>query len=153
MQTRRTLLAQFTGLLALGPATLLAESNYPRMQVWKSPTCGCCSKWVTHMQNAGFDVTATNVPNVGPYKAEAGLPPDLASCHTAMVAGYFVEGHVPAEDVVRMLEERADIAGLAVPGMPLGSPGMESSTPEAYDVMAVGKDGSVTVFAHHPVVA
>ena len=100
---------------------------------------------------AGFEVEATNVSNMNAVKREVGLPPALASCHTAIVAGYVVEGHVPAEDVIRMLQTRPEISGLAVPGMPLGSPGMESPTPEAYDVLAFQKDGTIEVFQHHPV--
>ena len=101
------------------------------------------------MREAGFDVTATNVGDVGVYKERYGLPLQLASCHTAVVSGYVVEGHVPATDVKRMLAEQPDIVGIAAPGMPLGSPGMESPRPEAYDVVAFDADGNTTVFASH----
>lgn len=153
MKSRRVFLSQASALLAVAPVTLWAESKYPPVQVWKSPTCGCCSKWVDHLRAAGFDVEATNVGNMNAVKREVSLPQALASCHTALVDGYVIEGHVPAEDVARMLDTRPDIRGIAVPGMPLGSPGMESPTPEPYEVIAFGADGKMSVFARHdPVV-
>ncbi len=131
--------------LALGSG---ASADPAEVRVYKSPTCGCCSKWIDHLKQNGFSVRATDVPDVTPIKAENGLPRPLASCHTAFVGGYLVEGHVPAGDIRRLLRERPDVAGLAVPGMPIGSPGMEGPNPERYRVFSFGSDG-VSVFSTH----
>lgn len=127
----------------------LAGDVAPTVQVYKSPTCGCCDKWIEHLRAEGFAVEATDVSDLRRVKAENGVPPRLTACHTAFVGGYYVEGHVPASDVARLLEERPAVAGLAVPGMPEGSPGMEGPDPERYDVLAVERDGSVRVFSTH----
>lgn len=119
------------------------------MQVYKSPTCGCCQKWVDHLRSRGYNVTVSDVSDVSRVKRDLGVPSGASSCHTALVGGYFIEGHVPEEDISRLLAERPNIAGLAVPGMPIGSPGMEGPNPQAYSVFAVHKDGKVTVFAEH----
>lgn len=118
----------------------------PEVTVYKSPTCGCCSKWVTHLEENGFDVTTSDMPNVTPMKQRLGVPGALASCHTAVLGGYVVEGHVPADVMKRLFDEQPEIAGLAVPGMPIGSPGMEGPNPQPYDVIAFKKDGSQEVF-------
>ena len=118
--------------------------------VYKTPTCGCCALWVDHMRANGFRVAVTDVAQLAPVKATHGVPGDVATCHTGKIGGYFVEGHVPAEDVRRMLRERPDIIGIAVPGMPQGSPGMEQGgATESYDVIAIGRDGSRKVWASH----
>jgi hypothetical protein len=117
--------------------------------VYKTPTCGCCALWVDHMREHGFRVAVTDVAQLTPVKRTYGVPSDVATCHTGMIGGYFVEGHVPAEDVRRMLRERPDIIGIAVPGMPAGSPGMEVGVVESYEVIAIGKDGSRKVWAAH----
>ncbi len=140
-------LALCAALLAFALAPPLAAEP-PEVQVYKSPTCGCCDKWIDHLRAEGFRVRATDVADVGPIKTENGLPPALAACHTAFVGGYVVEGHVPAADVRRLLDERPDVAGLAVPGMPIGSPGMEGPNPERYQVLSFGESG-VEVFAEH----
>ena len=117
--------------------------------VYKSPTCGCCGGWIEHMEQAGYTVDARDVDyaELARQKGEHGIPADLGSCHTGSVGGYSLEGHIPAYVIDRLLEERPDdIRGLAVPGMPAGSPGMESPTPEAYDVIAIRKDGSRVVY-------
>ena len=146
---RRQLLA-FSGAFLSGlPWLARAEVQTPLVEVYKSKTCGCCSKWVDHMRAAGFRVNATDVPDVNVYKQQYGLPPQLASCHTAVVDGYVIEGHVPADDVIRMLRERPEIKGIAVPGMPLGSPGMESSNPERYETIAFDSQGRQAVYAVH----
>jgi hypothetical protein len=132
-----------------GPLVARAADAGPLVQVYKSPTCGCCGKWVDHLRAAGFTVQATNVADVNQYKLEYGVPIQLASCHTAIVEGYIVEGHVPADDVIKMLREKPAIKGIAVPGMPLGSPGMESPNPERYETIAFDADGNTTVFAIH----
>ena len=123
-----------------GPATV---------RVYKSPTCECCAKWVEHLKSHGFAVEVTEVPDVDRVKREHKIPDRLASCHTATVGSYYVEGHVPADDVKRLLKERPRIAGLAVPGMPIGSPGMEGPGAEPYDVLAVDAKGETKVFASH----
>lgn len=127
-----------------------ATAGLPLLLVYRSPTCGCCESWAGHMQGAGFPVEVRDMEDIAPIKAEAGMPAGMESCHTARVGDYFVEGHVPAEDVKRLLAEKPDARGLAVPGMPQGSPGMEQgAVPEPYDVLLVAKDGSTSVYAHH----
>jgi hypothetical protein len=127
-----------------------ADANLPLVGVYKSPTCGCCESWVEHMRSAGFPVEVRALEDLGAIKAEVGVPAGQGSCHTARVGDYFVEGHVPADDVKRLLAEKPDVRGLTVPGMPLGSPGMEQGgVQEAYDVLVVARDGSTSVFAHH----
>lgn len=123
----------------------------PHAVVYKSESCGCCKVWVKHLEDSGFTVDVHNVDNLGPTKERVGIPPAMGSCHTAEVGGYFVEGHVPADDIKRLLKERPDAKGLTVPGMPAGSPGMEvpSGEVQPYDVILVAKDGTTSVFAHH----
>ncbi len=116
--------------------------------VYKTATCGCCSKWVEHLQKSGLDVAAVNVASTAPAREQAGVPNRLGSCHTAVVGDYWVEGHVPADLVDRLMTERpVDIQGIAVPGMPMGSPGMEGPNPVRYDVIAYHTDGSTSVYA------
>ena len=118
--------------------------------VYKSPTCGCCGGWADHVRAAGFRVIERDTSDVGAVKRRLGVLPTLGSCHTAMIGGYVVEGHVPADAIDRLLEERPGIVGIAVPGMPAGSPGMESATPhEPYDVLTFDKDGRTSVFARY----
>ena len=133
-----------TGIIAFRETS---GRSLPSVTVYKSPTCGCCAKWVDHLEENGFSVNTVETYDVAEIKARYGVPGDLSSCHTALVDGYVVEGHVPAEEVKRMLSEGAEIAGLAVPGMPMGSPGMEGSRTDSYDVMAFQKDGTRTVYA------
>lgn len=117
--------------------------------VYKSPWCGCCDAWVDHLRENGFSVTVTETEDLAAVKRQENVPDDLQSCHTAMVDGYVVEGHVPAVDIRRLLTDRPDAAGLAVPGMPLGSPGMEvDGRKEAYDVILFGPDGR-SVYGRH----
>ncbi len=118
------------------------------VQVYKTPTCGCCAKWVDHLRDNGFSVSVTDLKDVTPIKLENGVPRRLASCHTAIADGYIVEGHVPAEDIRRLLDERPKVSGLAVPGMPIGSPGMEGPNPKRYEVLSFGADGT-RVFSEH----
>jgi hypothetical protein len=126
-----------------------ADADPRAFQVYKSPTCGCCQSWIDYIRSRGYAVTVSNVLDMSSVKRELGVPDDLAACHTAVVGGYFIEGHVPAEDIARLLAERPNIAGLAVPGMPVGSPGMEGPNPQPYWVLAVKKDGSSEAFAAH----
>ncbi len=124
-------------------------TGLPVVQVWKSPTCGCCSKWIDHMKEAGFTVKARDMDDITMVKRLAGVPDNMASCHTAVVNGYVIEGHVPAKDVKRLLKERPqNITGLSVPGMVSGSPGMENGRVEPYDVVSFGNNG-VQVFSSY----
>ena len=144
-------------LLALGLVAtvglngqLQAEDGLKDIHVYKSPTCGCCEKWADHMRDNGFDVVTHDVQNLQPIKEKAQLRPGLGSCHTAFIDGYAIEGHVPAEDVRRLLEQKPDAHGLTVPAMPVGSPGMEmGDRQDDYQVLLYGEDG-VKVFAEHP---
>jgi hypothetical protein len=137
--------------LLLGAALLSsgAFAAEPIITVYKSPTCGCCSKWVEHLEENDFAVETVDIPDLRMVKSIAGIAPEHASCHTARVGDYVIEGHVPADDIRRLLEERPDARGLAVPGMPLGSPGMEAPQPEHYEVLLIDKEGKTTVFAEH----
>lgn len=133
-------------------ADVAAMATDPRLVVvHKNETCGCCHLWVEHMEKNGFKVVVRNVDNLAGIKESVGVPAGMGSCHTARVGGYFVEGHVPAADIARLLDEKPDAKGLTVPGMPLGSPGMEvaSGDTQAYDVYLVARDGSTAVFARH----
>ena len=139
-------LAAAVALAAFIAATTPAGAE--QAVVYKSPTCGCCSAWVDHLREQGFDVEANDVADVAQYKREHGVPYDLGSCHTAVIGGYVIEGHVPAADIRRLLAERPDIAGLAVPGMPSGSPGMPGPA-QSYAVIAFDRDGNQQVYARH----
>lgn len=121
------------------------------IQVYKSPTCGCCGDWIEHLREHGFTVEVVDEPNMFAVKSELGLPRELASCHTARIADYLIEGHVPAGDIQRLLEDRPQLAGLAVPGMPVGSPGMEveGQPADAYDVVAFDATGTTSVWASY----
>lgn len=132
--------------LATGGLSLAGASE---VTVYKSPSCGCCKNWVKHMQDNGFTVKSIDVADVSPYKLRNGVSPMLASCHTALVEGYVIEGHVPAADIRRLLKERPKIQGLAAPGMPSGSPGMEQGHKDPYDVLSFDKAGKTSVYAKH----
>ena len=121
------------------------------VEVFKSVTCGCCSKWVEHLTAHGFNVRTTDTEALDDLKAKHQIPRPVRSCHTALVGGYVVEGHVPAADVQRLLKERPAVAGIAVPGMPIGSPGMEvpGMKAQAFDVIAFTKQGTTRIFASH----
>ena len=129
--------------LVLAGATRARATDLPRMVVTKDPSCGCCRGWAEHVRAAGFPIEIVESASVGRLKARLGVPQDLAGCHTAEVGGYVVEGHVPAAAIRRLLEERPAATGLAVPGMPVGSPGMEveGSPPEIYEVVLFGPSG------------
>ena len=141
------------GVATAGLAGVLhAQSPSPRIEVFKSPTCGCCSAWVEHMERAGFVVDTQDIQQDELYalKAQSGITPELASCHTALVDGYVVEGHVPSADVARLLAERPQGIGLSVPGMPIGSPGMEMGNQrDTFDTLLVLRNGSIEVFERH----
>lgn len=141
------------GAGAASPATPAtpshAHAEAHEMVVHKTPWCGCCAAWVDHVEAAGFEVRVEEHEDLAPIKAEAGVPRELQSCHTATIGGYVIEGHVPAADITRLLEEGPDAIGLAVPGMPAGSPGMEvPGYSQAYEVVMFSEDGR-EVFARH----
>lgn len=145
---RSVIVAVFIAALGVSPARAESDSM-PVVTVYKSPTCGCCSKWVDHLKANGFKVAAFNVDDVTQHKSRLGVPPAMGSCHTAEVAGYVVEGHVPAQAIQRLLRERPAARGLTVPGMPQGSPGMEGPRKDAFDVLLIDPRGSTRVFAHY----
>ena len=152
MHARHLLLTLTLALtLGLSGAAQTARATQTAMEVFKTSTCGCCGKWVEHMRAAGFAVTFTDIDQaeLDRVKAKHGVARELHSCHTALVDGYVIEGHVPASEVRRLLTERPKVAGLAVPGMPLGSPGMEVSGVKAqpYDVLSFQKNGGSRVFS------
>lgn len=124
----------------------------PEITVYKNPNCGCCKNWIDHLRNHGFEVLTKEVSEMRDIKTANAVPAELASCHTALVGGYVIEGHVPAGIIEQLLREHPDIAGLAVPGMPIGAPGMEMQgrEPQPYDILAFTKDGKVSVYAHVP---
>jgi hypothetical protein len=147
----RTLLIGVAGALVLSSALFGQQPAKPKpipISVYKSPACGCCSLWVDYMRKNGFDAKVQNVDNIGALKLKLGVREEFASCHTTEVGGYIVEGHVPVEAVQRMLKERPKIAGIAVPGMPMGSPGMEvpSGQKDSYNILAFTSDGKTTVY-------
>ncbi len=147
----------FLGTLAVGAALLspagaaLAQAaRLLAIDVHKSPLCGCCGDWVKHLQANGFAVTVHDVEDTGVYRKRYGMPERFGSCHTGVIAGYAIEGHVPAADIKKLLATKPKAAGLAVPGMPVGSPGMEQGPRvDPYDVLLVKADGSASVFASY----
>ena len=143
---------QFVASLALVPMAVTfarpaaSEPKGMPVEVWKDPTCGCCNEWIVHLRKNGFSVTTHDSGN-GAARAKAGIGPQYGSCHTALVGGYAIEGHVPAQDIRRLLEQRPKAIGLAVPGMPIGSPGMEMpDRRDPYDVLLVELGGTTRVF-------
>lgn len=156
---RRLVLARLLGAAGVltAPALLRAQTQPPSkptgqavlVEVWKSPTCGCCKDWITHLEANGFRVKVNDVGNTA-ARARLKVPVKLGSCHTAWVGGYAIEGHVPSADIHRLLKQRPDAIGLAVPGMPLGSPGMDGpaydNRQDPYDVLLIVHDGSTKVF-------
>ncbi|MCE0505942.1 DUF411 domain-containing protein [Roseivivax sp. GX 12232] len=154
-QTTLTRRAMLTGLAAAGLTAILPRSvraAAPRMHVLKDPNCGCCSAWTEILAAEGFEITteASAGTALSRYKLDNGIPMDMISCHTGKIEGYMIEGHVPAADIRRLLDEAPDAVGLAVPGMPYGSPGMgPESQREAYDVLLILRDGSTEVFTSY----
>jgi len=139
----------FVSATGLGWAHSAEHSDAIAITVYKSPTCGCCANWVDHLRKHGFRVTVKDTIDLDPIKEKLGVTQPLASCHTGVVRGYVVEGHVPAADIKKMLKERPKVVGIAVPGMPMGSPGMEGPRSEPYEVLAFDKQGKTRVFARH----
>ncbi|WP_341887956.1 DUF411 domain-containing protein [Variovorax sp. YR752] len=141
------------GLAALAaPAWAAAQAPAIHAEVWKSPTCGCCKDWIAHMEKSGFRFTVHEVGNTA-MRQRLKVPMALGSCHTALVGRYAIEGHVPAKDVQRLLKEKPDAIGLTVPGMPVGSPGMDGpeygARKDPYDVLLIAMDGSTRVFSSY----
>ncbi len=138
------------GIIVAGAVGVTAQprTTKPGVTVYKTPTCGCCAKWVEHMRTSGFEMKVIDLEDIEHIKRANGVPGKMESCHTALVGGYVVEGHVPADLVQRMLREKPAIAGIATPGMPVGSPGMEvpNFKAEPYSVMAFDKAGKATVY-------
>lgn len=148
---RRLFLGHAGALAALVALPVLAVSPAGEVQVYKSPTCGCCGAWVEHMRGAGFKVVVTEVDNPSAVRARLGLPDRYGSCHTATVGGYVLEGHVPAAEVKRLLATRPAALGLSVPGMVPGSPGMEAGTRhDPYQVLLIDRAGHGSVYASYP---
>ena len=146
---RQALIAGLLMVALAGPG--MAQSR-PVAKVWKDPNCGCCKDWVTHLEGAGFDVQVLDTGNAA-ARARLGIPQKYGSCHTAQIGGYAIEGHVPAADIQRLLREAPRAIGLAAPGMPVGSPGMDGpgygGRKDAYDVLLIGTDGNSTVYQAH----
>ena len=135
--------------VAPGKETTLAAHEL-QVQMHKNPGCGCCDLWAEHLREHGFTVASTPDPDILELKGELGIPRPAMSCHTAMIGDYFVEGHVPATDILRLLREKPEhVTGLAVPGMPLGSPGMEHAHPQDFNTIALLSDGTAYVFETH----
>jgi hypothetical protein len=117
--------------------------------VYKNPSCGCCNKWVEHLQEKGYRVEVQNRNNLASIRSSLGIPGKLQSCHTAKIGNYLIEGHVPAADIERLLNDKPQVAGLAVPGMPMGSPGMEGPRKDTYQVLTFQENGAINVFNRH----
>ena len=149
MLSRAGLVALLTLLTAAVP-THESRVTAVSVVVYKDPNCGCCKSWVEHLRKHGFEVVAKDTADMTAIKRTGRVPEALHSCHTAFVNGFVIEGHVPAADIQRLLAEKPRVAGIAVPGMPIGSPGMEmGSRVDRYDVIAFNRDGSTRVFARH----
>ncbi|HEY0060659.1 MAG TPA: DUF411 domain-containing protein [Telluria sp.] len=126
-----------------------ASAALPVVEVFKSATCGCCEGWTTHLKEQGFTVKTSNVANPSDYREKFGIPTAMGSCHTARIGAYVIEGHVPASDIKRLLQSGVKARGLAVPAMPMGSPGMEGDRSDPYDVFLIQPDGRTTVYKHY----
>ena len=151
--SRRQLLILVSSSIVATPLTGLANDTTPDIHVVKDPQCGCCNAWIKILETEGFGVTTEDSSSslLTEFKIESGIPKDMMSCHTAKVDGYFIEGHVPASDIKRLIADRPDALGLAVPAMPYGSPGMgPEDEREAYDVFIVRTNGATEVFQHYP---
>ncbi|MCU7815730.1 MAG: DUF411 domain-containing protein [Candidatus Thiodiazotropha sp. (ex Rostrolucina anterorostrata)] len=144
-------ISPYTKLVSWVLASFLIASqvNAADIVVYKSPTCGCCSAWIKHLQKNGFSVEMHDRKNMQLVKNSLGVPNHLQSCHTALVGGYIVEGHVPADDITRLLKEKPAVKGVTVPGMPMGSPGMEGPRKDKYDVLTFEKNGKTRVYSSY----
>jgi hypothetical protein len=135
--------------VALAGVVVTAQADRPTVLVYKTPTCGCCTKWVEHLQTNGFKVVTQHRDDLTSIRQQQKVPLAVTSCHTALVGSYVVEGHVPAQDVKKLLAEKPSVKGIGVRGMPIGSPGMEGPNPQRYDTLAFTEDGKTRVFAKH----
>ena len=133
-------------LLAVIIGVANAEQTTPRITVYKSPTCGCCDKWIKHLEQNGFVVEAHNRKDMKSIKQKNGIKPQYQSCHTGLINGYYIEGHVPAQDIKKLLVEKPKAAGLSVPRMPMGSPGMEGHRKDPYSVYLIQENGESKVY-------
>jgi hypothetical protein len=135
-------------LVLTGAALIRSAEASPQITVYKTATCGCCHRWVAHLESEGFDVTAIDVDNLPVIKVANGISPELSSCHTALIDGHVIEGHVPADAIRRMLSENPELAGLSVPGMPAGSPGMEvpSGQVQPHNILSIDQQGVAKVY-------
>jgi len=153
VQTTRRAWLGGIAVMVLVPSTMLAYAAPATMQVWKDPNCGCCKDWIAHLEKNGFSTTVIEQGNSA-ARAHLGMPQKFGSCHTALIQGYVIEGHVPAADIQRLLKEKPKALGLSVPGMPIGSPGMDGPAydnwRDAYQVLLIQRDGSTTVFNTYP---
>ena len=153
--SRRKLLSAAALLVPLGlggAAWAQQPAELPPIEVWKSPDCSCCKDWVAHVQKSGFKVLVHDVADTTPVRERLGMPAEYAGCHTALVAGYVIEGHVPAEEIKRLLASKRSALGLSVPGMPMGTPGMDgpNEVAQPFAVMLILKSGVSTVYAEYP---
>ena len=145
--------AGFAGLALTTAATPSASDSAapkkPVITVYKDPNCGCCKNWVEHLIKHGYTVSTKDTRGMNEIKRTLGVPPKVEACHTGLVNGYLIEGHVPAADIDRLLKQKPRVAGLAVPGMPMGSPGMEGPRTQHYEVLSFERNGKTRVFASH----
>ncbi len=152
---RRTIVMALAGVAVATGATAFAvffgsdQATAEEIVIYKSPSCECCGNWATHLRQHGFDVSVNNIEDMDPVKRQAGVPLAMESCHTAYIGGYVVEGHVPANDIRKILAERPNIKGLAVPGMPSSAPGMDGPDPEPYTVYSFDAMGATKAFASY----
>ncbi|MFA7431465.1 MAG: DUF411 domain-containing protein [Rhodospirillaceae bacterium] len=147
----KTAALAFAALCTFAAPALAEQAAKPPMTVYKSPSCGCCGGWIDHMRAAGYQIEAKDTDAMNTVKELMGVPVDMASCHTATIDGYLIEGHVPADAVDKLLAERPKATGLAVPGMPIGSPGMEAANgqTEPYTAMLFNRDGTARPFVEY----
>jgi len=146
--TRRRVLIALAAA-PLGLISLNAFAAKPVASVFKLTDCGCCDLWVQHLRNNGFAVSVQALPDLAPVRKKYGIPKDFGTCHTALIEGYAIEGHVPAADIQRLLRSKLKVAGLAVPGMPAGSPGMEGPRSDPYDVLTFDRNGATQIYAQY----
>ncbi|MEO8316398.1 MAG: DUF411 domain-containing protein [Pseudomonadota bacterium] len=152
LNRRQALLSGISVLLIPVAAQAQVQPGATLVEVWKSPSCGCCKDWIAHLEASGFRAIVHDTGNAA-MRSQLGIAPKYGSCHTARVAGYAIEGHVPASDIRRLLKERPKAAGLAVPGMPVGSPGMDGreygGRKDPYDVLLIATDGNASIYQSH----
>ena len=144
-----SVIALFLASIFMGFNLTIKSAHAEDILVYKSPTCGCCKKWVKHLENNGFNVKTKDIRDMSSVKNKFGVKKQFQSCHTAKIGNYFIEGHVSASDIKKLLKDKPNIKGLSVPGMPMGSPGMEGHRKDKYDVIAIDKNNKATVYSKH----